>query len=81
MNALVRGRIENGEWVDQQSIWRTDIENYTGMPDMAAGGRIAFDDDGPRVHERRHQGRAPNSRAFRTFGLPYGKIHRVNDDG
>jgi len=46
MNALVRGRIKNGEWVDQQTIWRADIENYTGMPDMAADGRIAFDGKG-----------------------------------
>ena len=43
MNALVRGRIKDGAWVDQQTIWKTDMENYTGMPDMAAGGRIAFD--------------------------------------
>ena len=46
MNALVRGRIKDGEWVDQQTIWSTDVENYTGMPDMAAGGRIAFDGKG-----------------------------------
>jgi glucose/arabinose dehydrogenase len=46
MNALVRGRIKDGAWVDQQTIWKTDLENYTVMPDMAAGGRIAFDGKG-----------------------------------
>jgi glucose/arabinose dehydrogenase len=80
MNALVRGRIENGMWVDQQSIWRTDIENYTGMPDMSAGGRIAFDDDG---HVFITAGIKANSESVgvQDLGLPYGKIHRVNDDG
>src|SRR5262249_7407408 len=35
MVMLVRGRIKDGEWVDQQTIWHTDIDNYTVMPDMA----------------------------------------------
>jgi hypothetical protein len=35
-NVVVRGRIKNGEWVDQQPIWRMTIEQYTPMPDMAA---------------------------------------------
>src|SRR5262249_29752637 len=29
MVVLVRGRIRNGEWVDQQVIWKTGYENYT----------------------------------------------------
>jgi glucose/arabinose dehydrogenase len=80
MNALVRGRIEDGAWVDQQTIWRTDIENYTGMPDMSAGGRIAFDDDG---HVFMTAGIKANSESagVQDLGMPYGKIHRVNDDG
>jgi glucose/arabinose dehydrogenase/cytochrome c5 len=80
MNALVRGRIENGEWVDQQSIWRTDVENYTPMPDIAAGGRIAFDDDG---HVFMSAGIKANSESVgvQDLRLPYGKIHRMNDDG
>lgn len=80
MNALVRGRIEDGEWVDQETIWRTDIENYTPMPDMAAGGRIAFDDDG---HVFLTAGIKANSESagVQDLGLPYGKIHRVNEDG
>jgi aldose sugar dehydrogenase len=80
MNALVRGRIANGAWVEQQSIWRTGIENYTGMPDMSAGGRIAFDDDG---HVFMTAGIKANSESagVQDLGLPYGKIHRVSDDG
>jgi glucose/arabinose dehydrogenase len=80
MNALVRGRIENGEWVDQQQIWRTEVDNYTVMPDMAAGGRIAFDDDG---HVFMTAGIKANSESagVQDLRLPYGKIHRLNDDG
>src|SRR5204862_2958905 len=80
MNALVRGRIKDGEWVDQQTIWKTDIENYTGMPDMAAGGRIAFDGKG---HVFLSVGIKDNSEfaGVQDLGLPYGKIHRVNLDG
>jgi glucose/arabinose dehydrogenase len=79
MNVLVRGRIENGEWVDQQTIWRTDIENYTAIPDMAAGGRIAFDGQG---HVFLSVGmKNAEFAGIQDLGLPYGKVHRVNDDG
>jgi glucose/arabinose dehydrogenase len=80
MNALVRGRIKDGAWVDQQTIWKTEIENYTGMPDMAAGGRIAFDGKG---HVFLSVGIKDNSEfaGVQDLGLPYGKIHRVNEDG
>jgi len=80
MTALIRGRIKDGAWVDQQSIWKTDIENYTAMPDMTAGGRIAFDDAG---HVFMTVGIKANSEfaGVQDLSLPYGKIHRVNDDG
>jgi aldose sugar dehydrogenase len=80
MVALIRGRIKDGEWVDQQSIWKTDVENYTGTPDMAAGGRIAFDDRGHVFFSVGIKG-ASESAGIQDLGLPYGKIHRVNDDG
>jgi aldose sugar dehydrogenase len=80
MNALIRGRIDNGEWIDQQSIWRTDVENYTPMPDMAAGGRIAFDGEG---HVFMSIGIKDNSEfaGVQDLSLPYGKVIRINDDG
>jgi aldose sugar dehydrogenase len=80
MNALIRGRIANCEWIDQQSIWRTDVENYTPMPDMAAGGRIAFDGEG---HVFMTIGIKDNSEfaGVQDLSLPYGKVIRINDDG
>jgi glucose/arabinose dehydrogenase len=80
MNALMRGRIENGAWVDQQMIWRSDIEQYTGTPDMAAGGRIAFDDAGHVFITVGIKG-AGEADGMQDLAKPYGKIHRVNDDG
>ena len=80
MVALVRGRIEGGAWVDEETIWRTDIENYTAMPDMAAGGRIAFDGAGHVFLTVGIKGGSEIA-GIQDLGLPYGKIHRVKDDG
>jgi glucose/arabinose dehydrogenase len=80
MVRLVRGRIRNREWVDQQDIWRTAVENYTGMVDMAAGGRIAFDGKGHVFMSIGIKGMG-ESVGVQDLRLPYGKILRVNDDG
>ncbi len=80
MVVLVRGRIRDGQWVDQQTIWHTDIENYTAMPDMAAGGRIAFDGKGHVFLSIGIKGGSEFA-GVQDLSLPYGKIHRVNDDG
>lgn len=46
MNRLVRGRIKDGAWIDQEIIWQADIATYTDTSDLAAGGRISFDNQG-----------------------------------
>jgi aldose sugar dehydrogenase len=79
-NVVVRGRIKNGEWVDQQPVWRTPIEHYTGMPDMGAGGRLAFDGRGHLFLSVGIKGGSEHA-GIQDLSLPYGKIHRVNDDG
>jgi len=80
MVVLMRGRIKNGEWVDQQTIWRTGYENYTGMVDMAAGGRIAFDGKGHVFMSIGIKGNGEQV-GVQDLKLPYGKILRVNEDG
>ena len=80
MNMLIRGRIEDGEWVDSETIWRADIEAYTVVPDMAAGGRIAFDGAGHVFLSVGIKGLGEQV-GVQDLSLPYGKIHRVNDDG
>ncbi len=65
MVVLVRGRIRNGEWVDQQAIWKTDIENYTAWwtwPPVGAWPSMAGDMCSSASASRA----ARNSRACRT---------------
>ncbi len=45
MNKVVRGRIDDGRWVDEETIRSVPVEGYTAMPDMSAGGRLSFDGD------------------------------------
>ena len=80
MVALARGRIEDGAWVDAETIWKADMERYTAMPDMAAGGRIAFDDDGHVFLTIGIKGGSETA-GIQDLSLPYGKILRLNDDG
>ncbi len=80
MNKVVRGRIKDGAWVDQETIWETDLANYTYSTDVGAAGRLAFDDQGHLFF-----GVGVKSKGFfegiQDLGQPYGKIFRVNDDG
>lgn len=80
MVKLVRGRIRDGAWVDQQTIWETGKQNYTVMPDMAAGGRIAFDNQGHAFLSIGIKGGSEFA-GIQDLSLPYGKILRLNDDG
>ncbi|NOX51043.1 MAG: hypothetical protein GXP16_10995 [Gammaproteobacteria bacterium] len=82
MNRLDRGRIVNGQWVDVQTIWRAPWEFYVATPDTGAGGRIAFDDSGHvyiSVGIKSADGTADTTP--QDLDSPYGKIHRVRDDG
>jgi glucose/arabinose dehydrogenase len=80
MNKVIRGRIRDGHWVDQQVIWSTDVELYTAMPDMAAGGRLAFDGQGHLFFSVGIKGGSEIA-GVQDLGMPFGKIHRINDDG
>ncbi len=80
MNALDRGRIKDGVWEDGQAIWRAHIETYTSAPDMAAGGRISFDNDGHVFISVGMKG-PTHYDGIQDLSLPYGKIHRMHDDG
>jgi len=80
MNRLVRGRIEDGAWIDEEIIWQADIETYTDTTDLAAGGRISFDDEGY-VYISVGMKAALDVLGIQDLSLPYGKILRVHDDG
>ena len=84
MNRLERGKIIDGRWVDVEVIWQAPTEFYNPSPDTGAGGRIAFDDTG---HVFISTGiKHPNEgdetdTSPQDLDCPYGKIHRINDDG
>ena len=78
MNRLVRGRIVDGEWRDEEVIWQADLEDYSLAGDVGAGGRAVFDDQG---HIYFSLGSAGDMRGIQDLSKPWGKIHRINDDG
>ena len=80
MNRLIRGRIKDGAWVDQEILWQADPETYTDTSDLAAGGRIAFDDAGY-VYFSVGMKAPLDFLGIQDLNLPYGKIHRLHDDG
>ncbi len=80
MNRLIRGRIVDGRWSDEETIWSAAPETYTETPDVAAGGRIAFDGQGHVFLSIGLKGHS-NHHGMQDLGLPYGKILRVRDDG
>lgn len=80
MNRLVRGRIRDGEWVDEQVLWEADPEAYSMSSDLSAGGRIAFDREGHVYFSVGMKG-TMDFTGIQDLDLPYGKVHRLHDDG
>ena len=78
MVRVVRGRISDGKWVDEEVIWSVHTDHYTPVPDAVAGGRLAFDKrgylyvtvGGKNTYDKLHD-----------LNTPFGKVHRVHSDG
>ena len=78
MVRVLRGRIANRQWVDEEIIWSVHRDHYTPVPDGVAAGRLAFDKSGylyisiggKNTYDKLHD-----------LDTPFGKIHRVRDDG
>ena len=80
MNKLVRGRIRDGAWVDQETVWEADINYYSPITDVAAGGRITFGEAGHLYFSVGMKGPS-NFEGIQDLSTPWGKIHRIYDDG
>jgi glucose/arabinose dehydrogenase len=78
MVRVVRGRLRDGRWVDTEVIWSVDHDHYTVVPDGVAAGRLAFDREG---HIYVTVGGKAAYSNLHVMDTPYGKIHRVRDDG
>jgi glucose/arabinose dehydrogenase len=77
MTVVVRGRIREGSWVDQQEIFRASPEKYyRGY--VHYGCRFLFDREGHLFFTLGDRG---HSNEAQDLGSPLGKIHRVMDDG
>ncbi len=76
MTRIVRGRLDGSRWVDQQDIYRAEEKFYTSNY-AHFGARFAFRDGYIflSVGERQNPDKAPD------LAFPYGKIHRLHDDG
>jgi glucose/arabinose dehydrogenase len=74
---LVRGRLRDGSLVDQQTLFQPAPALYWNN-NTHFGARLLFDDEGYlffSIGDRGHMADAQD------LGSPYGKLHRIRDDG
>lgn len=76
MTAIVRGRIRDGRWVDEEQIYRAPRELYRGSG-VHFGTRLVFAEGYLffAIGDRGAQDQAQD------LGRPNGKVHRIHDDG
>jgi len=76
MTRIVRGRIKDGQWIDEETIFEVPepMHNPSGVH---FGTRLVFQDGYLffSIGDRGRQGQAQD------LTLPNGKIHRIHDDG
>ena len=77
MTKVVRGKIENGQWSKEQTLFQARAEDYldTGFH---FGSRITFDDKGYLYFGIGDRGKM---KMAQDLTLPNGKIHRIMRDG
>jgi len=74
---IVRGRIKDHKWVDQEDIYTPRPEDYTVIYDHF-GARMLFDSEGFLYLSIGDRGRMLDSQ---SLARPEGKFHRMHDDG
>jgi glucose/arabinose dehydrogenase len=77
MTVIVRGKIRDNAWVDQQVLFRGSADLYSPH-DMHYGSRFIFDREGHLYYSIGDKG-VPES--AQDLSKHTGKIHRINDDG
>lgn len=77
MTAIVRGKIRDNAWVEQQVIFKAPPEYYTPA-NLHYGSRFAFDREGHLFYSIGDKGRPQDAQDLTRLT---GKIHRVRDDG
>jgi glucose/arabinose dehydrogenase len=77
MTAVVRGRLRDGRWVDEETLFRAPVELYR-KGHVHFGSRLVFDGKGYlffTIGERGHSDDAQD------LTRPNGKVHRIHEDG
>jgi len=77
MTTLIRGKITDDKWRDEEVIFKAKSDHYIGTP-IHYGSRITFDDDG---HVFLSIGDRFKRDQAQDITRPNGKIHRLNKDG
>jgi glucose/arabinose dehydrogenase len=77
MTAIVRGRLKDHRWVDQQFVFHAKPELYTDSI-IHYGSRFLFDKSGKLYYSIGDRGVLENAQ---DLSKPAGKVHRINDDG
>ena len=78
MTVVIRGRIKDHAWVDQETIFRADPKHYTPFDTSHYGCRFLFDGKGHLFFSIGDRGRQDDAQ---DLASPLGKIHRVFADG
>ena len=78
LTRIIRGKVRDGSWTNQETIYEAPIAVYPGAGGVHFGGRIVFDGKGYLFFSIGERGRGPNSQ---DLSVPMGKIHRLHDDG
>jgi glucose/arabinose dehydrogenase len=77
MTRVVRGKLKEGNWVEQETLFQAPIESYRKGGNHF-GTRFVFNGKGQvffSIGERGHQADA------QELTRPNGKVHRINEDG
>ncbi|MEO7411719.1 MAG: PQQ-dependent sugar dehydrogenase, partial [Opitutaceae bacterium] len=74
---VIRGRIRDGKFIDQQDIFKAAPE-FVWVSNTHYGSRFLFDRAGYLYFSIGDRGRMAEAQ---NLASPYGKIHRVHDDG
>jgi glucose/arabinose dehydrogenase len=77
MTRVVRGKISNNTWQDEQVLFEADANMYR-RPGVHFGSRIVFDSEKRLYFAIGDRGVQDEAQDLR---LPNGKIHRINRDG
>ncbi|MDX2185899.1 MAG: PQQ-dependent sugar dehydrogenase [Opitutaceae bacterium] len=78
MTRIIRGRIVDGAWTDEQVIWQAPEKSYKPAGGVHFGCRIVFDGKGNLFFAHGERGARDDAQ---DLSLPNGKIHRVTEEG